>query len=189
MKKIITADLCYQVSNLISPYQHGFRKKSSTTTNLLHLTTVVFRGFFHQQQTDVIYTDFSKAFDKVNHVLLKKKLYLMGFTDLSLKWIYSYLTNRKQTVLFKNYCSRSIDVLSGVPQGSHLGPLLFSLFINDLPDMIQYSNILMYADDVKIFQCYSQISDQKLLQNDLNSFHVWCNLNLMQLNLKKCKYA
>ena len=76
---------------------------------------VVYRGFFHQQQTDVIYTDFSKAFDRVNHVLLSKKLYLMGFTNLSLKWIYSYITSRTQTVLFKTGCSRSIDVLSGVP--------------------------------------------------------------------------
>ena len=111
-------------------------------------------GFFHQQQSNVIYTNFRKAFYKVNHVILKKKLYLMGFTNLSLKWIYSYLTNRKQTVLFKNCYSRSIDVLSNLPQCSHLGPLLFSLFINDLRDMIHYSNFLMYINDVKIFLSY-----------------------------------
>lgn len=187
-EKIVTEQLYYQVSNLISPYQHGFQKRCSTTTNLLHLTTAIYRGFLQQQQTDVIYTDFSKAFDKVNHMLLKKKLYLMGFSDLSIKWIYSYLTNRKQSVRFKNTCSRSIDVLSGVPQGSHLGPLLFSLFINDLPHVIFSSNILMYADDVKLFLSYRHVSDQQRLQDDLNSFYTWCKINLMELNLKKCKY-
>ena len=77
-------DICYQVSNLISSYRHGFRKKCSNTTSLVHLSTFVYRGFFHQQETDVTCTDFSKALDKVNHVLLKKKLYLMEFTNLSL---------------------------------------------------------------------------------------------------------
>lgn len=187
-EKIITDNLCYQASNLISPYQHGFQKCCSTTTNLLQLVTVIFSGFINQQQTDVIYTDFSKAFDKVNHLLLKKKLSLLGFTELCVKWIYSYLTNRKQTVRFNNVYSKSIDVLSGVPQGSHLGPLLFSLFINDLPDVICSSHILMYADDVKLFLSYRHSSDQMCLQNDLNAFHTWCKINLMELNLRKCKF-
>lgn len=187
-EKIITDHLCFQVSNIISPYQHGFQKGCSTMTNLLHLTTVIYRGFREQLQTDVIYTDFSKAFDKVNHLLLVQKLRLLGFTDISSKWIYSYLSDRMQTVLFNNSVSRAINVSSGVPQGSHLGPLLFSLFINDLPQVITSSNILMYADDVKVFLSYCQTSDQQLLQKDLDSISNWCEKNFMQLNLKKCKY-
>ena len=111
----------------------------------------------------------------------------MGFTNMSIKWIYSYLTERTQTVYFRNNISKRIKVLSGVPQGSHLGPLLFLLFINDLPSIIKYSNILLYADDVKIFFSIKQQTDQELLQNDLNSLYKWCNFNLMVLNLKKCK--
>lgn len=187
-EKIITEQLCYQVSTLISPYQHGFQKGCSTTTNLLHLTSEIYHGFLQHQQIDVIYTDFSKAFDKVNHMLLRKKLCLLGFSNSTLQWIFSYLTNRIQAVLFKNIRSRNIEVSSGVPQGSHLGPLLFSLFINDLPQVIRGSNVLMYADDVKIFLSYRQVLDQQLLQDDLNSFYSWCKENHMELNLKKCKY-
>lgn len=112
----------------------------------------------------------------------------MGFSNNFLNWIYSYLVDRTQTVSFKNLYSKPITVLSGVPQGSHLGPLLFSLFINDLPQFIKFSNILMYADDVKIFLSHNHHADHDLLQKDLNALSSWCCLNLMELNSKKCKY-
>lgn len=187
-EKLVCDHLSHHVSSLVSPCQHGFRKGYSTITNLLEFTSLVNRGFLNKKQTDVVYTDFSKAFDKVNHLLLIKKLHLMGFSRNSLNWIQSYLTNRKQNVIFKNVISKSILVKSGVPQGSHLGPLLFSLFINDLPNVIKYSSILMYADDVKIFYSYNNYNDHKFLQEDLNSLYSWCNVNLMKLNFKKCKY-
>lgn len=187
-EKMVTECISHQVSSLLSSAQHGFRKGCSTTTNLLQLTTIINRGFVQRKQTDIVYTDFSKAFDKVNHKLLLKKLNTMGFSYNSLKWIESYLLNRKQCVRFKNVTSKLIDVLSGVPQGSHLGPLLFTLFINDLPNVIKFSNVLMYADDVKIFLSFNQYADHRLLQQDLDSFLSWCNLNLMELNLKKCKH-
>lgn len=187
-EKLITDHLCHQVTSIMSPYQHGFRKGCSAVSNLLHLTTLVNRGFVQHKQTDAVYTDFSKAFDKVNHKLLLKKLDQMGFTNMCLKWINSYLINRKQTVCFKNVTSKSISVLSGVPQGSHLGPLLFSLFINDLPKSIKFSCVLMYADDVKIFLTYNQYADHIFLQRDLDAFQSWCDYNLMELNPKKCKY-
>ena len=187
LEKIITDRIMYQVSSLISPYQHGFQKNCSTTSNLIQLTSAINRGFLINKQTDVIYTDFSKAFDKVNHILLVKKLKLIGFSNLCIEWIYSYLSNRTQSVRFRSSTSKNINVLSGVPQGSHLGPLLFSLFINDLPTVIKSSNILMYADDVKIFLSYNQLLQQNFLQTDLNFFYEWCNVNLMELNLKKCK--
>lgn len=186
-EKLITDHLCYQVSCLISPYQHGFQKGCSTITNLIQLTSAINRGFFQKKQTDVIYTDFSKAFDKVNHLLLIKKLQLMGFTNLSINWLNSYLSGRTQTVRYRNKFSKSIKVFPCVPQGSHLGPLLFSLFINDLPTVVKFSNILMYTDDVKVFLSFNQIMDCKLLQKDLDSLYQWCNINQMALNLKKCK--
>lgn len=187
-EKCLMDSLSHKTQSLLSPLQHGFRKGCSTTTNLLHLTTLIIRGFTIGQHTDVIYTDFSKAFDKVNHKLLLKKLYLMGFTKNCVNWIKSYLTDRNQRVLFNNAVSKKVDVISGVPQGSHLGPLLFSLFVNDLPSIIKFSHVLMYADDIKIFQSFDNYIDYIHLQQDLDSFFIWCTKNLMELNLKKCQH-
>lgn len=187
-EKCITDFLVHQISSLITPIQHGFRRGYSTMTNILQLTTLVNHGFTKGQYTDVIYTDFSKAFDKVNHNLLLNKLSLMGFGGTLLSWIKSYLMCRSQSVRFNNANSKNILVYSGVPQGSHLGPVLFMLFINDLPEVIKYCKVLLYADDVKIFLSHKNCSDQIYLQDDLNSFHKWCNVNLMELNLKKCKH-
>lgn len=184
----ITDIICHNSSSNLSSLQHGFRKGCSTVTNLLHFTTVVNEGFLQGKLTDAVYTDFSKAFDKVNHLLLLKKLDLMGFTNNSLNWIKSYLLGRQQRVRFNSKTSNIINVISGVPQGSHIGPVLFSLFINDLPHALKFCKTLMYADDVKIFLTYNEFSDHELLQIDLDNLFIWCNLNLMDLNLKKCKH-
>lgn len=188
LEKIITDSLSHQVSSILSPHQHGFRKFCSTITNVLELTTNINEGFRDRMQTDVIYTDFSKAFDKVNHELLLYKLNSMGFSNSLVIWLKCYLTKRSQRVKFKNAISKNIEVFSGVPQGSHLGPVLFTLFINDLPSVIQHSKVLMYADDVKIFLSLQNNIQHFLLQSDINNFCKWCNVNLMELNIKKCKH-
>lgn len=188
LEKILSDSLSHQITSLLSPCQHGFCKSRSTTTNILELTTIVNDGFLKSMQTDVIYTDFSKAFDKVNHEILIHKLSLMGFSINALKWLRSYLSNRTQQVKFKNVTSREIMVPSGVPQGSHLGPLLFTLFINDLPSIIIHSKVLMYADDVKIFKTVRDSNHQLVLQSDLDKFSQWCAINLMDLNINKCKH-
>lgn len=187
-EKCLTDSLFHSVSSMISPYQHGFRKGCSAVTNILQLTTLTNRAFKDGQLMDVIYTDFSKAFDKINHNLLLTKLNLLGFTSNALSWLRSYLTCRTQCVILDNTISNEICASSGVPQGSHLGPLLFSLFINDLPLVMKHCNILMYADDVKMFLSYKLSSDGAYLQQDLNSFYAWCKYNQMELNLKKCKH-
>jgi len=120
-------------------------------TNLLEFTSLITRGFLAHHQTDVIYTDFSKAFDSVNHRIFIYKLSLLGFPPILLEWILSYFSNRTQMVCLNNKISKIINVTSGVPQGSHLGPLLFGLMINDLPYVIKSSTVLMYADDVKLY--------------------------------------
>lgn len=187
LEKIMTDNLSHLIAPFLSTHQHGFRKSRSTITNILELTTLVNDGFRARMQTDAIYTDFSKAFDKVNHDLLLMKLNSMGFSNLLLKWLNCYLSDRTQRVKFRNTISREIEVLSGVPQGSHLGPVLFILFINDLPTVVQHSNVLMYADDVKIFRSFRDPNEYDLLQTDLDNFSTWCKVNLMELNILKCK--
>lgn len=111
----------------------------------------------------------------------------MGFPNDLLRWISSYLTGRTQKVLFKNNLSNVLRVTSGVPQGSHLGPLLFTLFINDLPEVLTNSRVLMYADDVKLCVQYKDVACQSDLQTDLDNFQTWCRVNLLNLNGSKCK--
>lgn len=187
-EKLVTDTVSHYVSSAISPYQHGFRKGYSTTTNLLEFSSHVIDGFVSGMKTNVIYTDFSKAFDKVNHHILLWKLRVIGFKGKLINWIESYLQDREQVVTFGNSYSNPIRVTSGVPQGSHLGPVLFLLFINDLPNSLSNSRLLMYADDVKIFRTFENENDHTKLQEDLTSFLSWCCVNMMELNFKKCKH-
>jgi len=153
----------------------------STATYLLELTSFAIRGFKKYFQTDVIYTEFSKAF------LLVRKLDLLGFPVDLLRWILSYLNCRTQRELFKNDLSCLLHLTSGIPQGSHLGPLLLNLFINDLPSVITHSRVLRFADDVKLCLQYKDTSCQSDLQSDLNNFQILCSDNLLDLNGSKCK--
>lgn len=185
-EKIVTKHLYFHTSNRIAQQQHGFCKKKSTTTNLMELVTYCTKVFEDKMQLDVIYTDFSKAFDSINHDILLNKLSCFGLSPNFLAWVKSYLSNRVQYVLLNGYKSKPISVYSGVPQGSHLGPLLFILFINDLVDVLKYSECLLYADDAKIFKKVGGLSDATELQLDINAVTDWCKLNLLHLNVSKC---
>lgn len=158
----------------------------STATNLGILTNYCLHNMEKRLQIDCVYTDFSKAFDRVQHNVLLKKLELFGFHSSILSWIGSYLINRKQYVKIGSVCSKVILNYSGVPQGSHIGPLLFLLFINDLPSVVLTSKCLLYADDLKIFSSVNSVSDALRLQNDLNRINDWCSLNGLYFNINKC---
>jgi len=142
---------------VVNDDQHGFIKGKSTTTNLLIFQTFILDAFASGCQVDVIYTDFSKAFDKVNHSFLSEKLHSIGVRNPILSWLISYVTNRKQIVKVKNFISEPFNIQSGVPQGSHLPPLLFILFINDLH--FNDSQKLLFADDLKLFRVIKSSSD------------------------------
>ena len=103
-----------------------------------------------------------------------------------LRWLDSYLRERSQAVTVKGYCSTFVPVPSGVPQGSHLGPLLFNIFVNDIVSVFQNSCFLMYADDSKIFRIVESLSDCDRLQNDLDRLINYCFDNFLYLNIKKC---
>ena len=177
----------HSVKSVLSTHQHGFVRGRSINTNLLELTSHIIDGFSAGCQTDVVFTDFSKAFDVVNHKLLLKKLDIMGFPQSLVLWISSYLQGRTQQVSCNGALSYTINVTSGVPQGSHLGPILFTLFINDLPPVLRNTNILLYADDVKLFSKLTDGNSHLKLQNDLDNFVKWCMCNGLCLNLDKCK--
>ena len=185
-ESIVTQKITSHLSGFISSKQHGFTKRRSTVTNLSVYTSYLRTEMAKRRQIDVIYTDFQKAFDRVDHKLLIFKLRKIGIEGAILDWISSYLTNRTQVVKFKNSLSEEINVISGVPQGSHLGPLLFNLFINDLGVLLTNCEFLFYADDLKIFKAISKPSDTDHIQTDLNSLNLWCFHNGMQLNVKKC---
>jgi len=137
---------------LITESQHGFVKNQSCLTNLLvfmeEITSYVDSGY----PVDIIYLDFHKAFDKVPHCRLSMKLAAHGITGNVLNWIENWLTGRRQRVVFNGQLSGWKDILSGVPQGSVLGPILFVIYrpINNIDDSI--NRILKFADDTKIYQ-------------------------------------
>ena len=138
---------------------------------------------------DVVYFDFSKAFDSVNHDLILKKLKVFYNIDgRLLKFLRNYLSDRKQCVTIENCKSSSKGVLSGVPQGSILGPILFVLFINDLPQGIDpYTSLILYADDTKIWRKILNSKDLEILQKDIDYLHKWSINNKMSFHPKKCK--
>ena len=171
---------------LINDAQHGFIKSRSTCTNLVEFTEIVQKSMDAGHQIEVIYSDFSKAFDLVPHEVLNQKLYGYGYTGKLLQWLKSYTENRKFYVVISGYQSSLHEIRSGVPQGSHLGPFLFNIFINDLPATFSHCTPFMYADDLKILKVVNTIEDVALLQSDLDRLVNWCKDNNMLLNVKKC---
>jgi hypothetical protein len=173
-------------NGLISRDQHGFVPRKSCTTNLLECLDFITAELAKGGVVYSVYLDFWKAFDTVPHARLLVKLRAYGVCGKTLDWIADFLRNRKQRVVVDGRFSAWTNVTSGVPQGSVLGPLLFVIFINDLPEAC--GNILkLYADDSKILARISDAADLERLQSDLFRVAEWCDVWQMQLNADKCK--
>ena len=175
---------------ILADCQHGFRSPRSCETQLVqfyhdmvsNLDGARDRG---QKQTYVIIMDFAKAFDKVPHRRLLYKLGYYGIRVSTHKWISSWLSERSQKVVLDGQASDPVPVLSGVPQGSVLGPVLFLIFINDLPDNIR-SSVRLFADDCVLYRNIKSPIDCQILQDDLNSLSQWDTDWQMKFNVAKC---
>ena len=176
------------LSQMIYPLQHGFIKGRSTTSQLMHVYDNINSGIENGGQIDAIFLDFAKAFDSVSHQLLIHKLKSFGIHGKLLIWLANYLSDRTQQVVLEGSVSSSLPVISGVPQGSILGPLLFLLYINDLPShQSDKTKIALYADDAKIFHPINSLEDTLNLQQNLDRIISWSNTWQMKFNVNKCK--
>ena len=171
---------------LLNSSQHGFLKARSCLTNMLCFLEETTKWIDVGSPVDIIYLDFQKAFDKVPHQRLLLKLKAHGIGDSITDWIEQWLTDRRQRVVVDGEVSNWKSVLSGVPQGSVLGPILFLIYINDLDDSIT-SNVLKFADDTKLFRKVNTDGDKQHLQNDLDRLVKWSEKWQMLFNFGKCK--
>ncbi|XP_055605590.1 uncharacterized protein LOC129753768 [Uranotaenia lowii] len=181
-EKIVNNVMFSACRNWISENQHGFFPKRSVTSNLMVFTSFCISNMDDGKQIDAIYTDISAAFDSVNHDILLKKLHRLGFSERMCAWIRSYLTDRRLAVKIGS----DLIPKSGVPQGSNLGPLLFTLFCNDINLLLTGCGVLLYADDLKIFLVINSQSDCLELQRFLDTVVNWCAINLLVLSVAKC---
>jgi hypothetical protein len=174
------------LGNMLVDEQHGFRPGRSIVSNLLCFNNYIEKRLDNRLQVDVVYTDFEKAFDRVEHDKLLLKLHTFGLSDSLLRYMASYLRNRQQYVSFGNHISDNYFTFSGVPQGSNLGPLLFTVFINDIGTYIKNSDFLLYADDLKLYRQVTSEKDAVKLQEDIDGVMKWSIVNELYFSTPKC---
>ena len=171
-------------NNLFSKEQHGFVPRRNCSTQLLEAMETWYKIIEEKGCIDIVYTDFAKAFDAVPHKRLIKKVESYGFNGKLLSWITSFLDNRKQRVNANRTMSEWTDVRSGVPQGSVLGPILFLIYINDMPKVLA-NTCKLFADDAKVFGDVSK--PDIILQKDIDNLSSWSETWQLPFNVKKCK--
>ena len=172
--------------SILSDRQHGFRSRRSCETQLISLTQELHEKLEEKSQVEMIVLDFSKAFDKVPHKRLMKKLWNYGVRGQTHSWIQSFLTNRQQRVAVDGESSDWVHVDSGVPQGTVLGPALFLSFINDLVKAAKHSQVRLFADDCVLYRNVKTLEDCELLQEDLKNLEKWEEKWSMSFNPDKC---
>jgi hypothetical protein len=189
MESVIKDQLLQYLTSkgLISKKQHAFIKNHSTATNLLECTHDWFVSLNSRHSTDIVYIDFSRAFDSIVFKKLLCKLESYGINGKLLAWIEAFLNNRSQCVVIDHCFSSVSSVLSGVPQGSVLGPILFLIFINDLESICcGESNIMLFADDAKLYSRIDIDQPSVSLQHSLDRLSHWAESWQLAINISKC---
>ena len=188
LEHIVTSHIMHHANqhDILSDFQHGFRQKRSCETQLVQFVADAVNNLHAGVQTDVLVMDFSKAFDKVGHQRLIHKLDFYGIRGSTNQWIGSFLHDRKQTVVVDGESSSYVDVLSGVPQGSVLGPSLFLFYINDINENLQ-STVRLFADDTICYLAIKAVKDTHRLQEDLDKLAAWEQLWQMEFHPDKCE--
>ena len=174
----------YQANNIIPPQQHGFTSGRSCSTQLLLDMNDWTNALDAGHSVDILYFDFAKAFDSVPHNRLISKLQSCGISGNLLEWVRNFLVGRKQKVVLNNYESEWLNVLSGAPQGSVLCPILFNIYVSDMP-LIVNSSIVQFADDVKMFKTIASVNDYLQLQHDINLLYEWSKKWQLKFNFSK----
>ena len=177
-----------ETDGLLTNRQHGFRKNHSTIHSVAQLTDYISKKQDVRMPTLAAYVDFRKAFDCVQHPILLNKLAELGVGNVMLKWVKSYLDNRKQRVFANNTYSQFQTITQGVPQGSVLGPLFYIIYANDLPKIVKNCEIALYADDTVLFTANRDFQRSvSYLQEDMNLLNMWCLDNGIMANTDKTK--
>ena len=187
-EKIVKKKLCNHITskNILSPHQFGFVPGRSTNSQLLMTLKDWQKSLDNGEPMDIAYMDFRKAFDSVPHERLLYKLNNYGISGKLLNWIQDFLSNRVQYVKINNSKSKSLQVTSGVPQGSVLGPMLFIYFINDLPEVCSVTTKI-FADDTKAYTSIKSEDDHIKLQNTIDKMFEWTENWQLKFNESKCK--
>ena len=177
-------------NDIVHNLQSGNRKFHSTESALLHYTDELLKNMDDKKISVIVLLDMSKAFDSIRHDLMLCKLHKLGVSDTAFAWFKSYLSQRKQAVKIENTLSETLPLTVGVPQGSILGPVLFTLYVNDLLRVPKHCRALGYVDDTKIFLALPscQLSDAVTAVNqDLRDISRWCCANSLLINPDKTK--
>ena len=175
-------------TKLLYEYQSGFRSKFYTETALIDVTEYIINGLDSGELVGAVILDLKKTFDTVDSEILTKKLQWFGIKDMRLSWFENCLTDRKQTVQFKTEQSEERPVNCGVPQGSILGPLLFILYVIDLPKVCSKTKVILYADDTAILCKGKNIAQiQNTLNSEMSLCSDWFTQNKLHLNVSKTK--
>ena len=177
-------------NSLLSKFQSAFRPKHSTLSTLIRMCDDLLKNMDNGELNCVVFLDVRKAFDSINHEILLDKMHnFFGITGTQLKWFESYLNNRVQQCLINGQLSSPKTITCGVLQGSIMGPLLFLLYINDMPDSLSYSVSSLYADDTEIYASSNNCDDLVDKVNfDLQNIHKWLIENKLQTHFNKSKH-